>query len=222
MTRVNEDFAELIERAERPAIMKGAPRQLSLWDPIPAEAPETTEDKARRALDDLFNIARSYTKNEAYRDLLKFICRFRFCAPYNALLLHVQMPGATYVATASDWLYKYGRRIKVGARALVILRMMGPVDFVFDVSDTEPAEDRPSLPPDVDRPYAVGGRLSKFFLDSTVENAKRDGVAVVEAKEDRRAPARSAPLLQAAISMSSRPFVPKSGISRFPCAMNCS
>jgi hypothetical protein len=28
--------------------------------------------------------------------LLEFITRFRFYAPYNAMLIHVQMPGATF------------------------------------------------------------------------------------------------------------------------------
>ena len=55
----------------------------------------------------------------------------------NAMLIHIQMKGAKYVATATRWNRDYGRRIKVGARPIVILQPMGPVMFVFDVTDTD-------------------------------------------------------------------------------------
>jgi hypothetical protein len=39
--------------------------------------------------------------------------------------------------TARDWWTRFGRRPKPHARPLIILRSFGPVDFVYDVLDTE-------------------------------------------------------------------------------------
>ncbi len=71
--------------------------QVSLFESPPP--PEDAErDKTRRALDDLFNLARKYRTTESYRELLKFITEFRFYSPFNAMLIHAQMEGAKYVA----------------------------------------------------------------------------------------------------------------------------
>jgi hypothetical protein len=55
---------------------------------------------------------------------------------------------------------------------------MGPVMFVFDVSDTDPEQGAPPLPPEIDRPFEVlRGHLGSE-LPVTIENAKRDGVRI--------------------------------------------
>jgi len=136
--------------------------------------------KPERALDELFDLARKYTTTESYNELLKFIRRFRFYSPYNAMLIHMQMPGAKFVATPRRWLDKYKRRIKTGARPLVILQPRGPVMFVFDVSDTEPLNGAPPLPAEVDRPFEVRGGTVGRELELTCENVKRDGVSITD------------------------------------------
>ncbi|MDH4101473.1 MAG: ImmA/IrrE family metallo-endopeptidase, partial [Nitrospirota bacterium] len=139
------------------------------------------EDVARRSLDELFIVARQYKSGREYRELLEFVARFRFYSPFNAMLIHFQMPGARYVATPKRWLHNYSRRIKTGSRPLVLLQPMGPVMFAFDVSDTEPiAGSEKPLPREVENPFEVrGGRLNGE-LTLTIENAKRDGVAVMQ------------------------------------------
>lgn len=137
-------------------------------------------EETQRALDDLFNLARKYTTTESYDELLKFIRRFRFYSPYNAMLIHTQMPGATYVAPPDRWLKKYQRRIKTGSRPLVILRPRGPVMFVFDVSDTEPLDGAPPLPPEVENPFDVRNGTVGQEWELTCENAKRDGIRIIE------------------------------------------
>ena len=102
----------------------------------PAQAWE--KDLARRALDELFSLARQYKTSESFWGLANFMRRFRMYSPFNAMLIHIQMPGAKYVATAQRWFREYQRRIKANAKPLVILQPMGPVMFVFDVSNTEP------------------------------------------------------------------------------------
>ena len=137
-----------------------------------------TRDASRRALDQLFDLARKYRTSTAYRELLDFVVRFRFYSPYNAMLLHVQRPGATFVAPADRWLNKYGRRTKTNASPLVILRPMGPVLFVFDVSDTELEPGAPPLPVEVERPFEVRTLHLGDELVRTITNVGRDGLAV--------------------------------------------
>ena len=140
-------------------------------------------DTARQSLDELFTLARRYRSSEAYKELLDFIANFRFYAPFNAMLVHIQKPGAKYVATPYRWLSDYHRRIKAEAQPLVILQPMGPVMFVFDVSDTEPEKDAPPLPANVERPFDVRQGHEKGELGITINNAKRDGISVGERKD---------------------------------------
>lgn len=164
--------------------------QYSLLDELPAvmttplieESPAIAweKDAARRALDELFSLARQYQTSGSYFELMKFIARFRFYSPFNAMLIHVQMPGATYVAPPHRWSRDYGRDIKVGARPIVILQPMGPVLFVFDVSDTIPRVDAPHLPLEVVNPFEVRKGYVRDELRQTVENAKRDGINITE------------------------------------------
>lgn len=145
------------------------------------------EDFSRRALDELFSHARKYRTSDSYKQLMDFAVRFRAYAPYNAMLVHIQMPGAVYAAPPERWLLRYGRYVKAGARPLVILRPMGPVMFVFDVSDTEPGPEAEPLPAEVTNPYEVRGGKVGRQLEMTAENAKRDGVQILETKAGSQA-----------------------------------
>ena len=138
------------------------------------------KDVVKHALDELFSLTSQYKTSEAYRDLLQFVVRFRSYSPFNAMLTHIQMPGAGFVAPPHRWLRDYGRRIKPGARPLIILQPMGPVMFVFDVSDTEPTEDAPELPPEVEKPFEITeGKIGRG-LESVIDNAKRDGIRLTK------------------------------------------
>lgn len=149
-------------------------------DSVEAGAAEWDRNSAQRSLDELFQFARQYTSSESFSGLMRFIARFRLYSPFNAMLAHIQMPGATFVAPPYRWMRDYGRRIKPGARPVVLLQPMGPVMFAFDVSDTEPLPEAKPLPRDVERPFEVrGGRVGDELVRS-IENAKRDGVRVAE------------------------------------------
>jgi IrrE N-terminal-like domain len=131
-----------------------------------------------RVLDDLFSLARRYRSSTEYCNLMSFISRFRFYSPFNATLIHVQMPGARFVAPPRRWVNEYRRRIKPESSPKVILQPMGPVMFVFDVSETEPEPNAPALPDEVVRPFEVRSGQIGNELGATIENAKRDGVRV--------------------------------------------
>jgi hypothetical protein len=135
---------------------------------------------ARAALDRLFTLARKYNSSEAYLDLMRFIARFRFYSPFNAMLIHTQMPGAYFVSTALRWQRHFHRAIKVDARPIVILQPMGPILFVFDASDTEPLPNAGALPIQVNEPFKVRSGKIGGQLALTIENAKREGVRVSE------------------------------------------
>jgi hypothetical protein len=145
-------------------------------------AAECEREAAGRALDELFRLARHYQTSKAYADLLEFVVKFRFYSPFNAMLIHIQMSGATYAAPPHRWLRDYRRRIRDGARPLVILQPKGPVMFVFDVSDTEAEEGAPPLPNLVERPFEILGGAVRREYELTIENAKRDGILVLEQK----------------------------------------
>lgn len=148
--------------------------------PFDNVSPSATWDRdvARHALDELFTLARQYNSSPAYIELLRFVGHFRGYSPFNAMLVHVQKPGASYVAPPHRWARDYCRRIRPGARPLVILQPKGPVMFVFDVRDTEPEPGAPPMPREVLNPFEVrAGRIGRE-LPHTVKNAKRDGIRV--------------------------------------------
>jgi hypothetical protein len=138
------------------------------------------QDVARTALDELFTLARKYNSSESYLELMRFVGRFRLYSPFNAMLIYTQMPGAHFVCTARRWRKDYRREIKVSARPIVILQPMGPVLFVFDVSDTEPLPDARALPLQVEDPFQVRRGKIGGQLALTIQNARRDGVRVTE------------------------------------------
>lgn len=178
-------------------MQQALPQQIDV--PVdPALQQQWDADFAKRALDELFLSASRYRTSSSYRELMSFVSQFRLYSPYNAMLAHIQMPGARFVATASRWLEEYGRIVKPGARPIVILRPMGPVMFVFDISDTKPAvlnkpitvtppgkkpkKIRP-VPIDAENPFGVRRGNIGNELNRTIENAKRDGIRTSYRKE---------------------------------------
>lgn len=141
------------------------------------------QDVAKRALDELFSLTCQYKTGKSFYELIQFVARFRSYSPFNAMLVHVQMPGARFVAPPHRWIRDYYRQIRTGARPLVILQPMGPVMFVFDVSDTEPTKDAIPLPPEVEKPFEVRQGHVGDRLEKLIENAKRDGIRTLQSQE---------------------------------------
>jgi hypothetical protein len=145
----------------------------------PAE--QWDHDATRRVLDELFSLAKTFNSSKSYLEFMEFIGRFRLYSPFNAILIYTQMPGARFVATPRRWMKEFYREIKAGARPVVILQPMGPVLFVFDISDTEQIPGAPSVPEQALNPFHVYRGQVGDKLDRTIENAKRDGIRVSEA-----------------------------------------
>jgi hypothetical protein len=154
------------------------PQSQSSSDSGGPSATPLDQESARAALDELFTLAGKYNSSDAYLELMRFVGRFHFYSPFNAMLIHTQMPGAQFVCTARRWWKNHRREIKISARPIVILQPMGPVLFVFDVSDTAPLPNARPLPPQVEDPFRVRNGKIGGQLPLTIENAKRDGVRV--------------------------------------------
>ena len=145
-------------------------RQMSL-------SPEV--DDPRRTLDDLVARALAYRSGPELKALFEFSRKFPQFAPYNAMLLHVQNGGIQYALSARRWEAMYQRRVKPGGRPYVVLRTMGPVDFVFDLSDTEPIDPEHDLVPPVARdPFAAKGDLDPDELTKLERACLRIGIEV--------------------------------------------
>jgi hypothetical protein len=137
----------------------------------------TPDDEAReRALiEQLIAATHLYESSEAVTELMNFTIRLRAFAPFNAMLLHIQKPGLTHAATASDWHQRFSRVPKVGTRPLIVMRTMGPVDFVFDVLDTEGRE----LPESAFVFPTLGGLTDERFA-AIIGKIVKDGIDIVE------------------------------------------
>jgi hypothetical protein len=86
------------------------------------------------ALDELFENARQFNSSKAYLELMQFIGRFRFYSPFNAMLIHIQMPGARFVATARRWSRDFHRQIKVPtplSERRQALDLWGPISIIM-------------------------------------------------------------------------------------------
>lgn len=119
------------------------------------------EEEADRALiDQLIADTRLYDTAPKLKALLDFTARLRNIAPFNAMLLNVQKPGLTFAASRDDWARRFGRKPKPEARPLVVLRLFGPVDFVYDVQDLEGNP----LPADIFS-FPTEGEVPKFYLE---------------------------------------------------------
>lgn len=127
-------------------------------------------DKHRKTLDELVERALAYKTGPEVKQLFEFVNRFPHIAPYNAMLLHVQNAGIQFALRARHWERFYARRVKPAARPYVILQTMGPVAFVFDLSDTEPIDPGDNRVPEVAKnPLRTRGTVSLYVFNQLKE-----------------------------------------------------
>ena len=127
-------------------------------------------------LDILFTNVRRYRQSDKAKALYEFTASFPRLAPLNALLVHIQKPYSRMVATAIDWKLKYGRKLKFNATPLIILWPFGPVNFVFDISDTEETENASEIPEEILKPFQPQGYLPNSTLRYIYENLPALGI----------------------------------------------
>lgn len=121
------------------------------------------------ALDELFESSATYRSSENYFSLMKFIRKFPTLSPFNAFLIHMQNSGVQLVMNPKKW-KGFGRTIKSNARPLVVLVPFGPVDFIYDIADTEGSE----IPDLILNPFHTSGMLNPEVYDLTMRNCASD------------------------------------------------
>ncbi len=127
------------------------------------------------AIDGLFQQAFIERGASAFDEFLNFAEKFSNLSVYNAMLVRVQRPGASAVASRKKW-QSIGRRVMPGAIPIVILQPFGPVRFVFEFGDTEGQD----IVGEADSPLFATGKIDKKTYDNTIKAAEKYGVAVNE------------------------------------------
>ncbi len=148
---------------------------LNLGD-TPPDANITELDTVLNPVDEVFTTLTRFRNSREFVALMQFISRFPNYSTFNGLLLYLQNPSATYVATARTWAHKYHRKPKPDAGPLVILAPMAPILFLFDIQDTEGV----AVPSTVMQPRRIDGQQLERLYATTTHNAGIHGIAVYE------------------------------------------
>ena len=128
-------------------------------------------------IDRLYMDVKEYRQSNNFKKLTKFIKKFPYMAPYNAMLVYMQKPGSKFVASAREWERRYKRTPKTGARPLVMLKLFGPVSFMYELNDTEGKD----FPENKIKPFSLNGRWNyKEHLIRLIENMRREGIGYSE------------------------------------------
>jgi len=127
-------------------------------------------------VDEIFAATTRFKSSRHLMELLNFIARFPNYSPFNGLLLYLQNPSATYVATARNWLQKFKRQPKHDARPMIILAPMGPILFVFDIHETEGAP----VPSTGLKAGDIRNRVPAKVYTNTLYNSALHGIGVHE------------------------------------------
>jgi hypothetical protein len=149
---------------------------------LPGFGADPDEQQKRDLIDQLIADTHLYSTRAQLKELFDFTAGLRKVAPFNAMLLNMQKPGITYVATRKDWALRHERIAKPHARPMVILRNFGPVDFVYDVLDV-----KPPLPEDVYQ-FPAGGTIPEGWFPGAITRLARQAIDMVEVDQgDSRA-----------------------------------
>lgn len=131
-------------------------------------------------LDELFKAVKEYRNSKEYWQILKFCSKFKYLAPFNALMVRIQRPGCTLLLTAKQWERRYHRTLKPNARPVVVLSYM-PVSYLFDISDTVATEGYNStneqILNEIDHQFNTKEKVSEKDLNILIENLSVLGIA---------------------------------------------
>lgn len=148
-------------------------------DDEPATPVAKAASEAKKSIQYMLGAAMQYGGVRDYVDLLDRVAALDQYKPFNALLVLLQRPSATFLLPAHQWMEKYGRVPRPGQQPLVMLQPRGPVMFLFDVSQTEAPDGGKTLPLHLRNPFATADmRSADSALGWLTTNAKGDGVRV--------------------------------------------
>ncbi len=135
-------------------------------------------------LDSLWRNVKAYRSSDNYMAVMKACSRFRHLAPYNAMLVEMQRPGARYVLSEKEWRNRYDRAIKPNARPLIVLVPFGPVDFLFEINDTYPLKTGlfwktdDEILEEIAAPYKTRRDVPDDTLNAIIDRLPIQGIAI--------------------------------------------
>ena len=138
----------------------------------------------RKGIDELFATVQDYASSDKFKELLRFTSHFKKYAPYNAMLIHIQNPGARFVLPARSWL-KYNRIVINDRRPMIILWPFSPVYYVYDVGDTMVIPNKPDgFKEDLAKPYDGDPtmQVDEKSFRKLIDNLKYWGIVYGEMK----------------------------------------
>ena len=143
----------------------------------------STKDQQAR-LDVLFEGVKSYRSSENFQKMLTFCGKMKQIGPYNAMLVYIQRPGATYLLTETKWAKEFDCGILPNARPVLVLIPFGPLEYLFDISDTFPLNKNPKLTKKfgplteyLKQPFATTGQFCRKYLEQVICNFSAHGMA---------------------------------------------
>ena len=125
------------------------------------------------AIDQLFRSALKTDKNMAFDKFVGVARDFNNLSVYNAMLVQLQRPGAAMVGNRKQW-REIGRYVLPDAVPVVILWPFGPVQFLFELSDTEGKE----LPGQELNSLFAKGDLPECLYERTIQAAAKYDISV--------------------------------------------
>ena len=130
------------------------------------------------AIDLLFQETKQYSSSDEVKELFEFFKKIRHMSIYNAMLLKIQRPGCCFATTASDWEKRFDRKVKLEANPMVILKPFGPVEFIYDISDTYGE----NVPEHILNPFECKGGINYRYFDNIILSMNSIGIDFTDQK----------------------------------------
>lgn len=148
----------------------------------PAKRPERRSG-GRRSVDRLVRHLLASGAISSVEDLLDQVSAIPGRRLFNALLAIAQLPHATLLHSDRVWEERWGRRVRPGERPLVLMVPFGPVELVYDVSQTEGTDRARPLPFDA-APFGMDEvEEAGEVLAELVHRVRAVGVRVVTGRQ---------------------------------------
>ncbi len=139
------------------------------------------QDDFKNKIDELQFLVERCRNSAEFQRMINCVGRFKHLAAYNAMLVDVQKPGAQLVLRSGEW-EKYNRRVKPNAQILIVLVPFGPVEYMFDISDTEQMPGKPYLEDAKllqewnDTFKKIEGKVDEKILNNLIQNLPSYGI----------------------------------------------
>ncbi len=170
----NLDYVEGLKMDEMLSWYDSYKANLDDWEKRQAEFKEN--------IDELQFLTDEYRKSDEFKKMLDFVGKFNYIAAYNAMLIEMQKPGAQLVLEGRKWIKEYNRCPKPNGQKLITLKQFGPVQCLFDISDTEPinskdmTEDEEILENWESKLRRIEGNVDPHLLKALTDNLPLYGV----------------------------------------------